>query len=256
MGHIFSHWIVDQAWSAYTPAEHATWSTLFGRQTAILPARACDAFLRGLTALDIGTHLIPDLNILNEALEALTGWRVVPVSGLVPDAIFFDMLAHRRFPAGRFIRTDDQLDYIQEPDIFHDIFGHVPMLTDPIFADYMQAYGMGGLRAARAEHLHHLARLYWYTVEFGLIDTPAGLRVYGAGIVSSKTETLYALHDPAPQRLAFDLERVMRTPYRIDSLQDAYFVVPSLDALLDATLKDFSALYDRLSDDLVFPFSV
>ena len=255
MNQTFSNWIVDQAWSAYTPSEHERWSILFVRQTALLPARACDAFQRGLTALDIGTVGIPDLDVVNETLSALTGWRVVPVSGLVPDAVFFDMLAHRRFPAGRFIRTDDQLDYLQEPDIFHDIFGHVPMLTDPVFADYMQAYGIGGLRAARAEHLHHLARLYWYTVEFGLIATSAGLRIYGAGIVSSKTETLYALHDPAPQRLAFDLERVMRTPYRIDSLQDAYFVVPSLDALLDATLQDFGALYDRLSDDLERPIS-
>src|SRR6185503_6629206 len=140
----------------------------------------------------------------------------------------------------------DQLDYLQEPDIFHDVFGHVPMLTDPIFADYMQAYGQGGLRALNLGQLHNLARLYWYTVEFGLLQTPAGLRIYGAGIVSSHAESIFALDDPSPNRLGFDLERVMRTPYRIDDFQQVYFVIPSLKALLDATLQDFGGIYRRL----------
>jgi phenylalanine-4-hydroxylase len=166
---------------------------------------------------------------------------------LVPDGVFFDHLANRRFPAGQFIRKPDQLDYLQEPDIFHDVFGHVPMLTDPVFADYMQAYGRGGQRAMELGQLHNLARLYWYTVEFGLLATPQGLRIYGAGIVSSHAESIFALDDPSPNRLGFDLERVMRTPYRIDDFQQAYFVIPSLQALLDATLQDFAPIYRRLA---------
>jgi phenylalanine-4-hydroxylase len=172
---------------------------------------------------------------------------VVAVPGLVPDDVFFDHLANRRFPAGQFIRKPEELDYLQEPDIFHDVFGHVPMLTDPVFADYMQAYGEGGQRAVGLGRLHNLARLYWYTVEFGLLETSDGLRIYGAGIVSSRAESIFALDDPSPNRLAFDLERVMRTPYRIDDFQQVYFVIPSLQALLDATLQDFGRLYERLA---------
>jgi phenylalanine-4-hydroxylase len=151
------------------------------------------------------------------------------------------------FPAGRFIRDAAQIDYLQEPDVFHDVFGHVPMLTDPVFADYMQAYGEGGLKALHRDQLPQLARLYWHTVEFGLLRTPEGLRIYGAGIVSSKAETLFALQDPSPDRLAFQIDRVMRTPYRIDDFQPTYFVIPSLTSLLDATLEDFGPLYDRLA---------
>ena len=177
------------------------------------------------------------------------------VPGLVPDEVFFDHLANRRFPAGQFIRKPDELDYLQEPDIFHDVFGHVPMLTDPVFADYMHAYGQGGLRAMQRGQLANLARLYWYTVEFGLLQTPDGARIYGAGIVSSRTESIFALDDPSPNRLGFDLERVMRTPYRIDDFQQVYFVVPSLQALLDATLQDFSAIYDRLETESDVPIA-
>jgi phenylalanine-4-hydroxylase len=161
--------------------------------------------------------------------------------------VFFDHLANRRFPAGQFIRRPEQLDYLQEPDIFHDVFGHVPMLTDPVFAGYMQAYGEGGRRALGLGRLQNLARLYWYTVEFGLMATAAGLRIYGAGIVSSHAESIFALEDPSPNRLGFDLQRVMRTPYRIDDFQQVYFVIPSLQALLDATLQDFGRLYARLA---------
>lgn len=243
---------IDQGWSRYSPDEHAVWVTLYERQVAVLQDRACDAFLHGLDALDLHDAGIPDFARINRELERLTGWRVVAVPGLVPDATFFEHLANRRFPAGRFIRRPDQLDYLQEPDVFHDVFGHVPMLTDPVFADYMQAYGKGGQRALGRGQLHQLARLYWYTVEFGLLDTPRGLRLFGAGIVSSKAESIYALEDPRPHRLAFDLERVMRTPYRIDDFQETYFVVPSLQALLDATLQDFAPIYARLAnaDDL------
>ena len=239
-------WTIDQDWARYGDAEHRTWTTLYERQSALLPGRACDAFLRGLDALDLHRCGIPEFARLNEQLEKLTGWNVVAVPGLVPDEVFFDHLAHRRFPAGRFIRDPRQLDYLEEPDIFHDVFGHVPMLTDPVFADYMRAYGEGGLRALGLHQLHHLARLYWYTVEFGLLATPAGPKIYGAGIVSSSAETVFALEDPSPNRLGFDLERIMRTPYRIDDFQQTYFVVSSLDDLLEATLRDFTAIYERL----------
>ncbi|MBL8772253.1 MAG: phenylalanine 4-monooxygenase [Phenylobacterium sp.] len=240
-------WTIDQDWEGYTADEHQVWIRLYERQTALLPGRACDAFLHGLEALDLHRAGIPDFSRINAELERLTGWSVVAVPGLVPDEVFFDHLAHRRFPAGQFIRRPEQLDYLQEPDIFHDVFGHVPMLTDPTFADYMQAYGEGGLRALDLGRLHNLARLYWYTVEFGLLQTPAGLRIYGAGIVSSHAESIFALDDPSPNRLAFDLERVMRTPYRIDDFQQVYFVIPSLQALLDATLQDFAALYASIA---------
>ncbi len=239
-------WTIDQDWARYSDAEHRTWTRLYERQSALLPGRACDAFLRGLDALDLHQGGIPQFARLNEQLGKLTGWSVVAVPGLVPDEVFFDHLAHRRFPAGRFIRDPHQLDYLEEPDIFHDVFGHVPMLTDPVFANYMQAYGEGGLRALGLDQLHNLARLYWYTVEFGLLATPAGPRLYGAGIVSSSAETVFALEDPSPNRLGFDLLRIMRTPYRIDDFQQTYFVVSSLDDLLEATLRDFAAIYQCL----------
>ena len=240
-------WTIDQAWSRYSSAEHQVWITLYERQAALLPSRACDPFLKGLEALDLHRTGIPDFARINEELTRLTGWRVVAVPGLVPDEVFFDHLANRRFPAGQFIRKPEELDYLQEPDVFHDVFGHVPMLTDPVFADYMQAYGRGGQRAMELGRLHNLARLYWYTVEFGLLATPRGLRIYGAGIVSSLAESIFALENASPNRLGFDLERVMRTPYRIDDFQQVYFVVPSLQALLDATLRDFAPIYARLA---------
>jgi len=241
-------WIVDQGWSRYTADEHAVWLELYERQARLLEGRACAAFLHGLDVLDLRGEGVPDFARISDRLEALTGWRVVPVAGLVPDAAFFDMLAARQFPAGRFIRGRARLDYLQEPDVFHDVFGHVPMLTDPIFADYMQAYGQGGQRARGLGQMHNLARLYWYTVEFGLMRTAEGPRIYGAGIVSSAKETVHALEDPAPRRLDFDLERLMRTPYRIDDLQALYFIIPSLETLLDVTQRDFAATYERLRD--------
>jgi phenylalanine-4-hydroxylase len=239
-------WTIPQDWEAYTAVEHQTWDTLYARQMTILPGRAADAFMNGLKALDLNTGGIPDFSVMNPKLQALTGWTVVCVPGLVPDAVFFDHLANKRFPSGQFIRKPDQLDYLQEPDIFHDVFGHVPMLTDPDFAAYMQAYGQGGQRAASLGMLAHLARLYWYTVEFGLMETAKGLRIYGAGIVSSATESVFAVEDPSPNRIGFDLERVMRTLYRIDDFQQVYFVIPSIEALKDETLKDFAPVYERL----------
>lgn len=240
-------WTIDQNWSGYSQAEHEVWLTLYERQIELLPGRACAPFLKGLEALDLHRAGIPDFARINEELQRLTGWTVVAVPGLVPDEVFFDHLANRRFPAGQFIRKPEQLDYLQEPDVFHDVFGHVPMLTDPVFADYMQAYGEGGRRAQGLGRLTNLARLYWYTVEFGLMQTPDGLRIYGAGIVSSHAESLFALDDPSPNRIAFDLDRVMRTPYRIDDFQQVYFVIPSLEALLAASLQDFGPVYARLA---------
>ena len=243
---VAADWTKPQDWGRYTPEEHRTWVTLYERQAQVLPGRACDAFLRGLDALDLHGTGIPDFEKLSERLRALTGWSVVAVPGLVPDDVFFDHLANRRFPAGDFIRRADQLDYLQEPDVFHDVFGHVPMLTDPVFADYMAAYGRGGARALQLGRLKNLARLYWYTVEFGLLQTPDGLRIYGAGIVSSAAESVFALEAPDPNRLGFELERVMRTPYRIDDFQQVYFVIDSLDQLLAETQRDFAGLYERL----------
>ena len=239
-------WTIGQDWASYTSVEHRTWDNLYARQMQILPGRASDAFLNGLKALDLNAGGIPDFEVINPKLKALTGWTVVCVPGLVPDAVFFDHLANRRFPSGQFIRKPDQLDYLQEPDIFHDVFGHVPMLTDPDFADYMEAYGKGGQRAAGLGVLPQLARLYWYTVEFGLMESSDGLRIYGAGIVSSATESVFALDDPSPNRIGFDLERVMRTLYRIDDFQQVYFVIPSIEALKAETLKDFGPIYARL----------
>ena len=240
-------WTVPQHWERFTPAEHSVWDQLFARQTALLPGRASAAFLQGVDVLRLSKPGIPDFAELNARLSALTGWQVVAVPGLVPDSVFFDHLANRRFPAGNFIRRADQLDYIIEPDVFHDVFGHVPMLADPVFADYMQAYGEGGLRSLDFGALHKLARLYWYTVEFGLIREAGGLRIYGAGIVSSFGETRFALEDTSPNRIGFDLERVLRTPYRIDAFQQVYFVIDDLAELLRLTLEtDFAPLYARL----------
>ena len=237
---------IDQCWSEYTADEHAVWDLLYKRQLDILANRAAPEFLAGLKTLELSRSGIPDLKRLNPALKALTGWEIVMVPHLVPDDVFFTHLANRRFPAGRFIRRRDQLDYLQEPDVFHDIFGHVPMLANPIFADYMQAYGQGGLRALNLGTLKNLARLYWYTVEFGLIKSPEGLRIYGAGIVSSFGESQYALEDNKPNRIDFNLERIMRTEYEIDQFQKTYFVINDYAQLFDATQQDFIAIYERL----------
>jgi phenylalanine-4-hydroxylase len=239
-------WTVAQDWDAYTAAEHAIWRRLFARQAGLLQDRATPEFLEGLERLGVAANGIPDFRRLNDVLGRSTGWQIVAVPGLVPDDVFFAHLAARRFPSTCFIRSEQQLDYIQEPDIFHDLFGHVPLLTNAVFADYMQAYGQGGLKALRLGALEKLSRLYWYTVEFGLIARPEGLRIYGSGIVSSKGESLYCLDDPAPARLRFDLLRVMRTRYRIDAFQQTYFVIDSFEQLFDQTLPDFTPIYETI----------
>ena len=240
-------WTIPQAWNDYSPAEHAIWDRLFERQSAMLPGRVAPAFLDGLDVLRLSKPGVPDFEELSDRLRKLTGWSVVAVPGLVPDEVFFEHMANRRFVAGRFIRKPEQIDYLEEPDVFHDVFGHVPLLANPVFADYMQAYGEGGLRSLQFGSLDKLARLYWYTVEFGLIREAGDLKLYGAGIVSSHGESVFALDDPSPHRIGFDLKRVMRTRYRIDDYQQNYFVIDSFEDLLRQTLEtDFAPLYTEL----------
>jgi phenylalanine-4-hydroxylase len=240
-------WTIPQNWEGYSEEEHNTWDTLFARQAKLLPGRASEAWLKGLDALRLSERGIPNFEELSDRLMKLTGWQVVAVPGLVPDDVFFDHMANRRFVAGNFIRRPAQLDYIQEPDVFHDVFGHVPMLADPVFADYLEAYGRGGNRALELGALKQLGRLYWYTVEFGLVREAEGLRIYGSGIVSSSAESIFALESDSPNRIGFDLKRVMRTDYRIDDFQQNYFVIPSFDELLRATVEtDFAPLYREI----------
>ena len=240
-------WTTDQGWGRYTAQDHAVWRTLFERQSRLLPGRACDAFVEGMARLPLSAGAIPDFRPLSEVLLAQTGWQVVAVPGLVPDEVFFEHLAHRCFPAGKRIRQPHQLDYLEEPDVFHDVFGHVPMLMHPVMADFVQAYGVGGLRARQLGVLPLLARVYWYTVEFGLIRQADGLRIYGSGIASSAAETVFALDDASPNRIGFDLERVMRTLYRIDDFQESYFVLDSLEDLLALAGIDFAPAYARVA---------
>lgn len=242
-GAVAPDYTIAQDWERYGRDEHARWDFLFQRQARVLRGRACAGFLQALDRLALSDGGIPHFGRLSERLSARTGWQVVAVPDLVPDEVFFEHLANRRFPAGAFIRGADQLDYIQEPDVFHDVYGHVPMLADPVFADFMQAYGAAGLAAARTGHIQRLARLYWYSVEFGLIREGADLRIFGAGILSSARESVYALEDPQPHRIAFRPARVMRTRYRIDALQQAYFVIDDFAQLLDAVQGDLAPLY-------------
>lgn len=243
-------WTIDQGWARYTAADHATWKRLFERQTKLLPGRACDEFVQGMRDLPIGADQIPDFGRLSEVLMRRTGWQVVAVPGLVPDDVFFEHLANRRFPAGNFIRRPHELDYLEEPDVFHDVFGHVPMLMNPAISDFIQAYGQGGQRAQGLGRLTQLARVYWYTIEFGLLQQADGLRIYGAGIASSFTETVFSLDSPSPNRLRLDLERLMRTDYRIDDFQESYFVIRDLDELLEFSRIDFAPLYQRAAQGI------
>jgi phenylalanine-4-hydroxylase len=242
-------YVIDQPLEKYTAADHALWRALFERQARLLEGRACAEYLEGLRRLGVAADGIPDFGRLNAVLSRATGWNLVAVPGLVPDPVFFGHLAHRRFPTTWWIRKPEQMDYLQEPDVFHDLYGHVPLLMNPVFADYMQAYGRGGMKAQRLGEITHLARLYWYTVEFGLIrdaSAPCGMRIYGSGILSSKAESIYCLDSPAPNRVEFDLLRVMRTKYRIDTFQKTYFVIDSFESLFAATRPDFRPYYEKL----------
>ena len=239
---------LEPAQHVYGSDEHAVWDELFARQMDVLPGRAASAFLNGLDRLDLSRGGVPDFAEMSRNLGNLTGWSVVPVPMLIPDHVFFWHLANRRFPAGNFIRSRDSFDYIQEPDVFHDVFGHVPMLADPVYADYMQEYGRAGWKAMRYNRLKALGALYWYTVEFGLIQEEAGLRAYGAGILSGPAEAVYCLEAQSPNRIMLNVDRVMRTDYVIDDLQPSYFVIESFDALFHDTVdRDFDRLYRSLS---------
>lgn len=252
---VYTTSVVTQPWESYSADDHATWGTLYARQRELLVGRACDEFLQAQDAMGMTPQAIPRFDDLNAVLQATTGWTLVGVEGLLPELDFFDHLANRRFPVTWWIRRPEQIDYIAEPDLFHDLFGHVPLLMNPLFADYMQAYGRGGVKAHAIgpDALQNLTRLYWYTVEFGLIDTPDGLRIYGAGIVSSKGESLYSLESDAPNRIGFDLQRIMRTRYRIDTYQKTYFVIDSFEQLMQATAPDFTPIYAALADQAHLP---
>jgi phenylalanine-4-hydroxylase len=239
-------WTIDQDWPSYSAEEHDRWNRLFARQSKLLPGRACKEALEAMQSLELSQSGIPNFAELSDRLAAITGWRVVAVAGLIPDDAFFEHLANRRFPAGAFIRPERELDYLEEPDVFHDVFGHVPLLANPVYASFLEAYGKGGRRALDGGQLYNLARLYWYTVEFGLMQTPEGLRIFGAGIMSSPAETVFSLEDSSPNRFDFDLERVMRTKYIIDDFQQTYFVIDSFHRLLEDCYQDFGPLYDRL----------
>ena len=240
-------WTIPQRWDELTAEDHWVWDTLFARQQSLLQGRAVSAFEEGLDLLTLGRPGVPNLDEVNARLQARTGWTIVSVPGIVPDDVFFRHLSERRFPAGAFIRHPDQLDYLEEPDAFHDLFGHVPMLAQQDIADFMQALGQLGLEAAALGQVHRISRLYWYTVEFGLAREKQDLRIYGAGILSSFGEAHYSLESAKPKRLAFDLKRVMRTAYDIDDFQPTYFVVEEFRDILDTVRQhDLPALFAEL----------
>lgn len=252
---VYATGVVEQPWDDYSATDHDVWRQLYQRQRELLVGRAADEFLAAQDAMGMTPDAIPKFADMNAALGAATGWQLIGVEGLLPELDFFDHLANRRFPVTWWIRRPDQVDYIEEPDLFHDLFGHVPLLMNPLFADYMQAYGCGGVKAhGIGEHaLQQLTRLYWYTVEFGLIRQKDGLRIYGSGIVSSKGESIHSLESDAPNRIGFDLERIMRTRYRIDTYQKTYFVIDSFAQLIEATAPDFTPIYARVASQAAIP---
>ncbi len=236
---------VEQDWGAYTPEEHALYRRLFERQSKLVPRYACPEWIEAIAGLDSARE-IPNFPEVSRNLRKKTGWEIVAVPGLIPDDAFFTHLASRRFPVTVWLRRPQEFDYIVEPDVFHDFFGHVPLLFDRVYADHLHEYGKGGLKAMRLDAVKFLARLYWYTIEFGLIKTPAGVRAYGAGLLSSGGELAYCVDDPKPQRLPFDLERMMGTGYLIDRYQERYFVIDSFGQLMRETAPDFTPIYARL----------
>ena len=236
-----------QNYAQYTDADHNTYRRLYERQSALLAGLACDEFIAALPSLGVKDH-IPRFEEINDRLRPATGWEIVAVPGLIPEVPFFSLLAQRKFPVTDWIRTPQEFDYIVEPDVFHDLFGHVPLLFNPVFADYVQRYGQGGLKAHQLGACEQLSRLYWYTIEFGLMAQADGLRAYGAGILSSSGELKYALTSPQPRRIQLDLQRAMRTRYKIDSYQQTYFVIDSFEQLFSLSAPDFTPLYGRIKD--------
>jgi phenylalanine-4-hydroxylase len=234
---------VEQDWARYTPEEHALYRRLFERQARLVPRYACPEWIDAIGGLD-AAHEIPRFDAVSGKLKKKSGWEIVAVPGLIPDDAFFTHLANRRFPVTVWLRKPEEFDYIVEPDVFHDFFGHVPLLFDRTYADHLYEYGKGGLKAMRLDAVKMLARLYWYTI--GLMNTPAGLRAYGAGLLSSGGELAYCVDDPRPQRLPFELERIMRTEYLIDRYQSTYFVIDSFAQLMSETAPDFTPIYARI----------
>jgi phenylalanine-4-hydroxylase len=252
LGHVFetqpegvaADWTVPQGWDALAPSQHDAWIKLVARQSDRIASFASRQFLQGLGVLQLSEGGIPDYRRLNAKLSACAGWTVVAVPGVIPNQAFFGHLAQRRFPIANFLRSPASPDYSDEPDMFHDLFGHLPMLTDVAFASFMQAYGEAGLRASRAGGEAQLGRLYLHTVEFGIVAEDGGLRAFGAGLLSSLGETVHALTGPDVRRLHFDLRRVMRTDYLFDRFQREYFVIRSFEHLLDEMERtDLSAVY-------------
>ena len=253
-GDVLADYTCPQNYAAYTPADHDTYRRLYARQSALLPGLACDEFIAALPSLGASTH-IPRFEDINQRLKKATGWEVVAVPGLIPEVPFFTLLANRKFPVTDWIRKPEEFDYIVEPDIFHDLFGHVPLLFNPVFADHIQAYGKGALKAHGLGACEELSRLYWYTIEFGLMQQNNGLRAYGAGILSSSGELVHSIKSETPQRVALDLLRCMQTRYNIDSYQQIYFVIDSFQQLFDMTAPDFTPLYAQLKKNtLDYPF--
>jgi len=236
---------VEQNWSSYSGEEHALFQRLFQRQSKLVPRYACAEWIEAIAGLDAGNE-IPKFDLISKKLKAKTGWAIVAVPGLIPDDAFFSHLANRRFPVTVWLRKPAEFDYIVEPDVFHDFFGHVPLLFDRVYADHLHEYGKGGLKAMKLDAVKMLARLYWYTIEFGLVRTPAGVRAYGAGLLSSGGELAHCVESPEPRRLNFELERILRTDYQIDRYQTTYFVIDSFAQLMRETAPDFTPIYARL----------
>lgn len=228
----------------YTSAEHGVWRDLYQAQAKLLQGRACNEFIDGLEAVQLPATRIPQCDEVSEHLAAATGWRVTPVAALISNGEFFELLRRRVFPAAAFIRSRHEFDYLQEPDVFHELFGHTPLLSHSLFAEFSQCIGETGC-AAGPDYHEHLARLYWTTIEFGLINTNSGLRAYGAGIISSPTELQYALQSSIPQRKPFDALTALRSAYDIDVLQPVYHVLDSFDQLKQLTKLNLVALIDE-----------
>ena len=245
-------WTMPQHWDELTDEDHWVWDTLFARQRTLLHGKVISAFEEGLEVLELSCPGVPNFDELNDRLAVRTGWRVVTVPSLIPDSVFFEHLANRRFPAGNFMRTPKQMDYLEEPDVFHDVFGHVPLLAQPAVADFMVEIGNLGLKAVEIGEIERVARLYWYTIEVGLAREEGETKIYGAGIASSFGETHYSLESPRPHRLRFDLKRVLRTRYRPDDFQKSYFVIDRFEDLLKVVRENnFEALcaeLEHLSD--------
>ena len=243
--HAGPDYAVEQDWNAYTGEQHALFRRLFERQSKLVPRFACPEWIDAITGLDAGGG-IPEFGRVSKKLRAATDWEIVAVPGLIPDEAFFTHLANRRFPVTVWLRKPEEFDYIVEPDVFHDFFGHIPLLFDQVYADHLHEYGKGGLKAMRLDAVKMLARLYWYTIEFGLVKTNLGTRAYGAGLLSSGGELPYCVADSAPQRMDFDLERALRTDYLIDRYQSTYFIIDSFEQLMRETAPDFTPIYERL----------